>query len=362
MKFFPAYSSCLLALSTFVVTCCMDAQPGFSRSEARNFLHTAVAVIFITTAATASSLLPLGSMSTSLAVVALVFLVLMLTAATCLPDIQEERPNPAQESEPMHIIIQRAVQTWEYWVYIGVFCTCAGSGQMILTNLYQIADASGYADRSEALLPPRHENFALRKQSAYRKATEAMHTIAQVNFGSMLGRLGFGAACDVLRRRRASRTLLFLLCNLLGIVGQALFYMAAVGGQELLLYAGAVVTGFGFGGGFPTLVNVCAARWGSATLSANWTFMDAVGNGCASILFGSILGSSSYDRHADSGHSCFGPQCFALPHIVMASACACGAALSLVLIWKHPRNSEVRRSLSQSFRLRSSVANFDITF
>lgn len=237
----------------------------------------------------------------------------------------------------MHIIIQRAVLTWEYWVYIGVFCTCAGSGQMILTNLYQIADASGYAERSEALL-------------------------CLVNFGSMLGRLGFGAACDVLRRRRASRTLLFLLCNLLGIVGQALFYMAAVGGQELLLYAGAVVTGFGFGGGFPTLVNVCAARWGSATLSANWTFMDAVGNGCASILFGSILGSSSYDRHADSSHSCFGPQCFALPHILMASACACGAALSLVLIWKHPRNSEVRRSLSQSFRLRSGVANFDITF
>ena len=52
----------------------------------------------------------------------------------------------------MHIIIQRAVLTWEYWVYISVFCTCAGSGQMILTNLYQIADASGYAERSEALL------------------------------------------------------------------------------------------------------------------------------------------------------------------------------------------------------------------
>ena len=25
-----------------------------------------------------------------------------------------------------------------------------------------------------------------------------------------------------------------------------------------------------------TQVNVCAARWGQATLSANWTFMDAV--------------------------------------------------------------------------------------
>ena len=31
----------------------------------------------------------------------------------------------------------------------------------------------------------------------------------------MLGRLTFGVACDVLRRRRASRTLLFVLCNLL---------------------------------------------------------------------------------------------------------------------------------------------------
>ncbi|CAE7207952.1 gpmA [Symbiodinium natans] len=338
MKFFPAYSSGILALATLAVTSCMDAKPGFSRSEARVFLRTAVAVILITAAATASSLSPLGSISMSLAVLALLLLVLLLAGSTCLPDNHEESgevSSRGQQSESTHIIIQQAVLTWEYWVYIAVFCTCAGSGQMVLTNLYQIAAASGHADKSEALL-------------------------CLVNFGSMLGRLTFGVACDVLRRRRASRTLLFVLCNLLGISGQALLYLAAVSGNDLLLYVGAVVVGFGFGGSFPTLVNVCAARWGHATLSANWTFMDAVGNGCASILFGSILGSSSYDRHADGSHSCFGPQCFALPHMVMAFACALGAALSLVLIWRHPRNSEIRRSLSQSFRLRSDVARVDI--
>ena len=69
-------------------------------------------------------------------------------------------------------------------------------------------------------------------------------------------------------------------------------------------------------------------------------------------------------RHDDGHRTCESIDML-LGVLYFLSCCcrgACGAALSLVLIWKHPRNSEVRRSLSQSFRLRSGVANFDITF
>ena len=91
-------------------------------------------------------------MSFAFAMLALALLVLLLAGATCLADVQEDLPGRLEEAEPIHIIIQRAVLTWEYWLYIIVYCTSAGSGQLVLTNLYQIADASGFAHSSEALL------------------------------------------------------------------------------------------------------------------------------------------------------------------------------------------------------------------
>ena len=44
-----------------------------------------------------------------------------------------------------------------------------------------------------------------------------------------------------------------------------------------------------------------------------------VGQGTASMLFGTYLGSFFYDRHADHNHRCYGPNCFALPHLIMAA-------------------------------------------
>eukprot|EP00434_Breviolum_minutum_P027471 symbB.v1.2.024288.t1/scaffold2288.1/size83326/6 len=162
----------------------------------------------------------------------------------------------------------------------------------------------------------------------------------------MLGRLCFGVACDLLRRRRASRTLLFVISTLLAILGQLLLHAAALHENVILLFAGVAFVGLGFGGAFPTLVNVCAARWGRATLNANWTFMDAVGQGTASMLFGTYLGSFFYDRHADHNHRCYGPNCFALPHLIMAAICLCGTIISIILICLHPRHRQIRHSLS----------------
>ena len=141
-------------------------------------------------------------------------------------------------------------------------------------------------------------------------------------------------------------------------------------------------------------MNVCAARWGAATLNGNWTLLDAVrpsgvhtshlamtsfrhgrssaatldvvdcrkvGNGIASILFGSYLGSLSYDLHAGSDQKCHGPKCFALPHLIMAGASCLalqcrilkgprpgfvGTVISVLLILSQPYHRRIRQSLS----------------
>eukprot|EP00913_Durusdinium_trenchii_P018076 g16985.t1 len=244
-------------------------------------------------------------------------------------------------ADAMHITVQQASKTAEYWKLgkIGhkrmcmlVFSSAAGSGQLVLTNLSQMADAIGFSAQSEALL-------------------------CCFSFCNMLSRLAFGMACDILKRRRASRVLLFVLSTVLGACGQVLLHAAA---DLTLLVSGVVIVGLGFGGAFPTLVNVCAARWGSATLNANWTLLDAVGNGTASLLFGSYLGSYSYDRHADKSGRCFGRDCFSFPHLVMAAACVAGAMISIALICLHPHHRQIRRSLSQLPVERAPISSFDI--
>lgn len=336
MKLFPAFASITLGLSIWLFTCCVDARPGSSTRDGRVFFILACAVVVITAAATACSFLPLGALSDCLLAATISSLLALFLGLSFLEDKDAElAESEGSTADAMHITVQQASKTAEYWMCMLVFSSAAGSGQLVLTNLSQMADAIGFSAQSEALL-------------------------CCFSFCNMLSRLAFGMACDILKRRRASRVLLFVLSTVLGACGQVLLHAAAVQEDLTLLVSGVVIVGLGFGGAFPTLVNVCAARWGSATLNANWTLLDAVGNGTASLLFGSYLGSYSYDRHADKSGRCFGRDCFSFPHLVMAAACVAGAMISIALICLHPHHRQIRRSLSQLPVERAPISSFDI--
>lgn len=321
MKLFPAFASCMLAIAIIAMTYSVDAQPGWSPKEGRTFSQLAVAVVLITALATANSFFPLGTASTALVVVTILLLLGLFLSLAFADDVSQlPSIEMSQAGSPVRIKVQHASKTVEYWMYTVVFTTAAGSGQLVFTNLSQMADAIGFSSQSEALL-------------------------CIFSFCNMLGRLSFGVACDLLQHRRASRTLLFVASTVMATLGQLLLYGAALRTNVVLLFVGVALVGLAFGGGFPTLVNVCAARWGRATLNGNWTFMDAVGNGTASLVFGSYLGSFAYDRHADQNHHCYGPKCFALPHLIMAAICSCGTCISVLLICFHRRHRQIRHSL-----------------
>lgn len=338
MKLFPAFASCTLAIAVISMTYAVDAQPGWSPKEGRTFSLLALAMVLITGTATANSFVPLGAASDALLAATVSLLLALFLALACVEDKQLPANEVSQDRSPMHIKVQQASKTLEFWMYTVVFSTAAGSGQLVFTNLSQMAEAIGCSSQSEALL-------------------------CSFSFCNMLGRLSFGMACDILQHRRASRTLLFVASTLLATVGQLLLHAAALQENVVLLFVGVCCVGLQFGGAFPTLVNVCAARYGRATLNGNWTFMDAVGNGTASLVFGSYLGSFAYDRHAGSDHHCYGPNCFALSHLIMAVICACGTIISILLIYLHPRNRQIRHSLSSLSASRSieePMVSFDI--
>ena len=155
MQLFPAFTSLSLGATIIAFTFCVGAEPGYSRTEKRRIHSTALAIIFTTAAATASSLCPVGAMSTALLVLTLVLLLALFLSIACAGDEMSTLQGSSEtsdSSDDMHITVQQACQTIEFWMYISVYCISAGSGQLILTNLAQIATVIGFPHQCQALL------------------------------------------------------------------------------------------------------------------------------------------------------------------------------------------------------------------
>ena len=82
-----------------------------------------------------------------------------------------------------------------------------------------------------------------------------------------LGRIVWGSLSDVLGRQRS----IVIMCALQGVMMMAFFFL---GSSEVLLYLGAALIGFNFGGNFALFPALTADLFGSATVGRNygWVF------------------------------------------------------------------------------------------
>lgn len=222
----------------------------------------------------------------------------------------------------MHITLGRAARTLEFWLLALVYLVSCGSGQVVITNMGQIAASLDYSNWTETL-------------------------VCTFSIGNMLGRVVAGGSLDYLARQGDSRSLLLmLLACFLGGVGHLFCYVAAATERGAFLLPGVATIGLGFGCFYPTVIQVTAHRWGVKTLPANWTFLDGLGNGGSSWLFGTFIGTYAYSRHATDGTTCTGSGCFASTHAFMVGVCCFGVALTVVKIALYNRGLQVRLALA----------------
>ena len=198
-----------------------------------------------------------------------------------------------------------------FWLLLGVGQILVGGGYFLTTNSFQIVESSGIHGAS---------------------AGTAITVFSAVQG---LSRMVSGVMPDMLGKTGAAHRRLQGLCvyALSMGVGHALLWLAPLMKSLVLLYAGYLACGIGFGGVWPVMVCVAADIWGLQNLGANYMVFDATTAFVGALVLGKILPQSVYAAHVVEGaHTCNGPGCFGLAHVVECACCAVGVLFSMVLL------------------------------
>ncbi|KAI8023496.1 Protein NUCLEAR FUSION DEFECTIVE 4 [Camellia lanceoleosa] len=109
-------------------------------------------------------------------------------------------------------------------------------------------------------------------------------------------------------------------------------YLLFASALDGTLYVATAVLGMCYGFQLLTMVPTVSELFGLKHFGIIFNFM-SLGNPLGALLFSGVLAGFAYDSEAAKQHgsSCLGPNCFRLTFIVLASMCAMGTVLSVVL-------------------------------
>jgi OFA family oxalate/formate antiporter-like MFS transporter len=149
-----------------------------------------------------------------------------------------------------------------------------------------------------------------------------------------IGRLAWGAISDRLGRKRS-------VVVMAASQGLLLFAFIPMAGSEWLLYLGAMLIGFNFGGDFSLFPALTADEFGNTAVGQNypWVFLAYGAGGIIFPILGGWLG--------DTGN-------FPLAFTICAVACLVGAVATAIVF--HPSKEKA----SKPFTLRGFLSNADL--
>ncbi len=163
-------------------------------------------------------------------------------------------------------------KTPQYWMLFFMFMVGAGSGLMVIgvIKLFGID--------------------ALQESGSTAAEASVIAGTAMALFYSLangIGRIAWGLVSDKIGRKMS----LILMFSLQGLMMLAFFF---IGGNEYLLYAGAAVIGFNFGGNFALFPAATADFFGNKTVGLNygWVFLSYGFGGIIGPIAGGIMGDN----------------------------------------------------------------------
>ncbi len=267
-------------------------------------------------AGTWGNLIELYGLSTTFLVYGIAFAALILAGSLWMvmppEDWQPEgfvATAPQAAKGRQNFTVQEMLRTPQFYLVFMTFAVSAGAGLMSigLMKLYpmEALQAAGYGPLEASAI-----------------AGTAMAVFFSLANG--VGRIAWGSLSDRIGRRRSLVVM---------TVTQAAFLFAFTGmaGNEYLLYLGAMLIGFNFGGNFALFPTLTADIFGNERVGQNYPFIFlAYGvGGIAGPLLGGILG--------DLGN-------FPLAFAICGFACLVGALFTLMV--HHPDHAEAVRPAS----------------
>ncbi|MBN1390519.1 MAG: OFA family MFS transporter [Candidatus Thermoplasmatota archaeon] len=167
-----------------------------------------------------------------------------------------EPPEPKQENEQkatgsVEFTSKEMIKTPQYWMLFFMFMIGAGAGLMVIGVIQLFGNSAlvenGY-ERAEAVTI----------------AATAMALFYSLANG--FGRIAWGAISDKIGRRWA-------FISMFAIQGAMMIAFYFIGGNEYLLYLGAAVIGFNFGGNFALFPSATADFFGNKSVGLNYGFV-----------------------------------------------------------------------------------------
>jgi OFA family oxalate/formate antiporter-like MFS transporter len=220
-----------------------------------------------------------------------------------------EASAPAAAKGQENFTVMEMLRTPQFYIMFVTFAVSAGAGLMSigLMKLYPMESlqASGYS--------------ALEASAIAGTAMAVFFSLA-----NGIGRIAWGTLSDLMGRRRS----VIIMTSSQAAFLFAFTYMA---GNEYLLYLGAALVGFNFGGNFSLFPTLTADIFGNERIGQNYPFI-FLSYGVGGIV-GPMLGGSL----GDMGN-------FPLAFSICAAACLFGALLMLLM--HHPDHTEAQHPVS----------------
>jgi len=146
---------------------------------------------------------------------------------------------------------KQMIKTPQYWMLFFMFMVGAGAGLMVI-GVIQLFGKSALVDND------------IEAAKAATIASTAMALFYSLANG--FGRIAWGAISDKIGRRWA-------FISMFGLQGIMMILFYFVGGNEWLLYIGAAVIGFNFGGNFALFPSATADFFGNKSVGLNYGFV-----------------------------------------------------------------------------------------
>jgi OFA family oxalate/formate antiporter-like MFS transporter len=202
------------------------------------------------------------------------------------PPAQRARPLPLARgaAATADFTSREMLRTPQYWMLLVAFAfsACAGLMAVGLLRLFPTEALSGAmrASANAAGLPV--DETAIRRAAGMIACNAVAFFFC---FGNGLGRLLWGVVSDTLGRRRSIVAMLLMQMVMM-------FAFPRMASSEVMLYAGALLVGFNFGGNFSLFPAVTADLFGARHVGQNygWVYLAYGLGGIAGPVMGGRLG------------------------------------------------------------------------
>ncbi|WZY97894.1 hypothetical protein YC2023_070223 [Brassica napus] len=230
-----------------------------------------------------------------------------------------ERKRPPRRGEDFRL--REAFIKADFWLLWLLYFLGVGSGVTVLNNLAQVGIAVGIENTTVLL--------------------------CLFSFFNFIGQLISGAISEHFVKSRAMpRTVWMTLAQILMVLAFILYALSA----SATLYPATALLGTCYGFQYSLMVPTASELFGLEHFGIIYTFM-ILGNPIGAVFFSGLVAGRLYDAEAtrQGSSTCYGPECFRLTFVILATVCEVAAILGVILT---VRKRPVYRSLysSRSFR------------